>query len=172
MQLTSGPPRLLEKDVTPLGNLLEKLSNKPSKSLKSGQRISSHLPTIILILHGLLKMSSGSTVPDPDLELMNAENFDFAKPKLFFKNIGRYTDISTYIHVRIPFNFTTIFNTKQAISEVYDKLLDQHEEPFKSITKSVKDVSLTIIEGSLEDFRDIVKALPQKLEISMPGRPK
>jgi hypothetical protein len=47
-----------------------------------------------------------------------------------------------------------------------------HKEPFKSITKSVTDVSLAIIEGSLEDFHDIITALPQKTEISMPGRPK
>jgi len=117
-------------------------------------------------------MSSGSTVPDPDPELINAQNFDFAKPKLFFKNIGKYAATSTYIHVRIPFNFTTVFNTKQAIAGVYDQLLAQHDEPFKSITKSVTDVSLSIIEGSLEEFRDIIKALPQKTEISTPGRPK
>ncbi len=34
------------------------------------------------------------------------------------------------------------------------------------------DVSLAIIEGSLEDFCDIIKALPQKTEISTPGIPK
>ncbi len=117
-------------------------------------------------------MSSGSTVPDPDLELINAQNFNFAKPKLFFKNIGKYAATSTYIHVRIPFNFTTVFNTKQAIAGVYDQLLDKHKEPFKSITKSMTDISLAIIEGSLEDFHDIIKALPQKTEISRPGRPK
>jgi len=139
---------------------------------KSGRRISGHLPTLIFIVYGLLKMSSGSTVPDPDPELINAQNFDFAKPKLFFKNIGKYAATSTYIHVRIPFNFTTVFNTKQAIAGVYDQLLAQHDEPFKSITKSVTDVSLSIIEGSLEEFRDIIKALPQKTEISTPGRPK
>ncbi len=61
-------------------------------------------------------MSSDSTVPDPDQELINAQNFDFTKPKLFFENIGKYAATSTYIHVRIPFNFTTIFNTKQAIA--------------------------------------------------------
>jgi hypothetical protein len=55
---------------------------------------------------------------------------------------------------------------------VYDKLLDQHEEPFKLITKSVPDVSFSIIKGLLEDFSDIIKAFPQKLEISMPGQPK
>ncbi len=117
-------------------------------------------------------MTSGTTVPDPDPELINAQNFDFAKPKLFFKNIGKYAATSTYIHVRIPFNFTTVFNTKKAIAGVYDQLLAQHDEPFKSITKSVTDVSLSIIEGSLEDFRNIIKALPQKTEISTPGRPK
>jgi hypothetical protein len=100
-------------------------------------------------------MTSGTTVPDPDPELINAQNFDFAKPKLFFKNIGKYAATSTYIHVRIPFNFTSVFNTKQAIAGVYDQLLTQHDEPFKSITKSVTDVSLSIIEGSLEEFRDI-----------------
>ncbi len=103
---------------------------------------------------------------------MKAQNFNFPKPTLFFKNIGRYVATSTYIHVRIPFNFTTIFNTEQAITEVYSKLLDQHEEPFKSITKSVMDVSPAIIEGSLEDFCNIIKELPQKSEISMPGQPK
>jgi hypothetical protein len=107
-------------------------------------------------------MSSGSAVLDPDPELMNLQNFDFAKPKLVFKNISRYVATSTYIHVRIPFNFTTVFNTKEAITKVYDKLLVQHEEPFKSITKLVTDVSLSIIEGSLEDIRDIIKVLPQK----------
>jgi hypothetical protein len=77
-----------------------------------------------------------------------------------------------YIHVRFPFNFTTIFNTKNLIVEVYNKLLDQHEEPFKAITKSVTDVSLATIESSLEDFCDIIKALPQKSEISTPKRSK
>jgi hypothetical protein len=117
-------------------------------------------------------MSSGSTVLDPDPELINTQNFDFTKPKLFFKNIGKYAATSTYNHVRIPFNFTTNFNTKQGIAGGYDQLLEKHEEPFKSITKSVTDVSLAIIEGSLEDFRDIIKALPKKMEISTPGRPK
>jgi hypothetical protein len=39
-------------------------------------------------------MTSGTTVPDP--ELINAQNFDFAKPKLFFKNIGKYAATSMY----------------------------------------------------------------------------
>jgi hypothetical protein len=100
---------------------------------------------------------------------MNMQNLDFVKPKLFFKNIGHYVATSMYIHVHIPFNFTTVFNTKEAIAKVYNKLLDLQEEPFESITKSVTDVSLAIIENSLEDFLDIIKALPQKSEISTSG---
>jgi hypothetical protein len=37
-----------------------------------------------------LKMSQGQQLPDPDPELINAKSLDFAKPKLFFKNIGHY----------------------------------------------------------------------------------
>jgi hypothetical protein len=117
-------------------------------------------------------MSSGLTVPDLDPELIIAQNFNFANPKLFFKSIRKYAATSTYIHVRIPFYFTTVFNTKQAIAGVYEQLLDTHEEPFKSSTKSKTDFSLAITKGSLEHFRDIIKALPHKTEISMPGRPK
>ena len=68
-------------------------------------------------------MTLGMAVLDPDPELINAQNFDFAKPKLFFKNIGKYAATSTYINERIFFNFTTIFNPKQAIAGVYDQLL-------------------------------------------------
>ena len=58
--------------------------------------------------------------------------------------------------------FHSLLDSKETNTKVYDKLLEQHEEPFKSITKLVTDVSLSIIEGSLEDFCDIIKVLPQK----------
>jgi hypothetical protein len=142
------------------------------KSLKGRRPIPDHLPALLVLIYSLLKMISGSTIPDPDPELMNTQNLNFAKPKLFFKNIGCYAATSVYVHVCIPFNFTTVFNTKDAIAQVYNKLLDQHEEPFKSVTKSVTDVSLATIKSSLEDILDIIKVLPQKSEISTPGRPK
>jgi hypothetical protein len=51
-------------------------------------------------------------------------------------------------------------------------LLDKHEEPFKTIAKTTTDVSLITISASIEDFQDVIKALPQTTEIDMPGRPK
>jgi hypothetical protein len=78
-------------------------------------------------------MSQGQQLPDPDPELINAKSLDFAKPKLFFKNIGRYAATSTNIHVRIPFNFAQILDTKSTIEQHYEVLLNKHEDPFKTI---------------------------------------
>jgi len=117
-------------------------------------------------------MSQEQQLLDPDLELINAKSLDFAKPKLFLKNIGQYVATSTYIHVRIPFNFSQILDTRSTIEQHYNILLDKHEEPFKTIAKTMTDVSLITISASIEDFQDVIKALPQKTELVMPGRPK
>jgi hypothetical protein len=71
--------------------------------------ISRHRP------HSLLKMSSAQLLLTPDPELINAKSLDFAKPKLFFKNIGCYAATSTYIQVRIPFNSSQILDAKNTI---------------------------------------------------------
>jgi hypothetical protein len=97
------------------------------------------------------------------------KSLDFAKPKLFLKNIGCYAATSTYIYVRIPFNFSQILDTRSTIEQHYNVLLDKHEEPFKTIAKMTTDVSLITISASIEDFQDVIKALPQTTEIDMPG---
>jgi hypothetical protein len=76
---------------------------------------------------------------------------------------------STYIHVRNPFNFTQILDTKDTIEDKYNLLLDKHEEPFKTIAKMTTDISLLTISASIEDFKDVIKSLPQTTEISTPG---
>ncbi len=117
-------------------------------------------------------MSQGQQLPDPDPELINMKSLDFAKPKLFFKNIGRYAATSTYIDVRIPFNFSQILDTRSTIKQHYNVLLNKHEEPFKTIAKTTTDVSLITISASIEDFQDVIKALPQTTEVDMLIRPK
>jgi hypothetical protein len=137
-----------------------------------GRTFPANFPKFVPIIYGLLKMSQGQQLPDPDPELINAKSLDFAKPKLFFKNIGRYAATSTYIHVRIPFNFSQILDTRSTIEQHYQVLLDKHEDPFKTIAKTTTDVSLLTISTSIEDFQDVIKALPQTTEIDLPGRPK
>ncbi len=114
-------------------------------------------------------MSQGQQLPDPDPELINTKSLDFVKPKLFFKNIGHYAATSTYIHVRIPFNFSQILDTRSTIEQHYQVLLDKHENPFKTIAKTTTDVSLITISASIEDFKEVIKALPQTTEIDLPG---
>ena len=62
------------------------------QSPKTGRRIPNHLPSLIFIFYGLLKMSSGSTVPDPDPELINAQNFNFTQI-ILQKEICSYLDL-------------------------------------------------------------------------------
>jgi hypothetical protein len=153
------------------GRLSSKISHKSKKNV-SGGTVPANLQKLLFILYGLLKMSQGQSLPDPDLELINVKSLDSAKPKRFFKNIGRYAATSTCIHIQIPFNFTQILDTKNTIEENYAMLLDKHVEPFKSIAKTTTDVSLMTISASIDDFQDIIKALPQTTEITSPGRPK
>jgi hypothetical protein len=106
-------------------------------------------------------MSHSQLLTDPDLELINMKSLNFAKPKLFLKILDA---------TRLPpFNFSQILDTKNAIEPNYVSLLDKHEEPFKSISKTTTDASLLIISSSIEDFQDVIKALPQSSEIKMPG---
>jgi len=63
-------------------------------------------------------------------------------------------------------------DTKNTIEQHYNTLLDKHEEPFKTIAKTTTNVSLITISASIEDFQDVIKALPQTTEIDTPGWPK
>jgi hypothetical protein len=55
---------------------------------------------------------------------------------------------------------------------MYSQLLAKHDEPFRSIAKSTMDVSLVMIAATIDNFKDIIKALPQTTVITTPGRPK
>jgi hypothetical protein len=79
-------------------SLGKKIGGHSKKNIFGGT-FPANFPKLILIFYGLLKMSHGQPLPDPDPELINVKSLDFAKPKLFFKNIGRYAATSTYIHV-------------------------------------------------------------------------
>jgi hypothetical protein len=57
------------------------------------------------------------------------------------------------------------------IEATYNQL-HKHEEPFKTITKTTTNVSLLMMAASIEDFHDIIKALPQTTKVAMPRRPR
>jgi len=57
-------------------------------------------------------------------------------------------------------------DTKITIKQSYATLLDKHEELFKTIAKTTTDVRLLTTSSSIEDFQDVIKALPQMTEIA------
>jgi hypothetical protein len=109
------------KKMFPSRSLSQKIGSQGLKNIISGT-FSANITKLVIILYSLLKISNGQLLPDPDPELINAKSLNFAKPKMFFKNIGHYAATSTYIHVRIPFNFTQILDTKNTIKQYYHKL--------------------------------------------------
>jgi hypothetical protein len=81
--------------LTSLG-LGKKIGRQSPKNVP-GATFSANLKQLIVIFYSLLKLSHGQPLPDPDPELINTKSLDFAKPKLFCKNIGQYAATSTYI---------------------------------------------------------------------------
>jgi len=76
----------------------EQSSTKHCRQGQKGRRGASLTHSIkkhLILLYGFFKMTKGQQVPDPDSELINAQSVDFAKPKLFFENIGCYVATST-----------------------------------------------------------------------------
>jgi hypothetical protein len=57
-------------------SISQKLSKKISqKNVKANQSFHPYLKKFFIITYGLLEMSLGQTVPDPDLELISAKTF-------------------------------------------------------------------------------------------------
>jgi len=138
------------------------------QSQKSGRRISGHLPTLIFIIYGLLKMSSGSTVPDQDPELINAQKLQIS-PNYSPKEICSYIDLHPSQN---PFQLHN--GCQHEVSHCWTvQLTSGQTRRTVQIKWQIRhDFSLAITEGSRKDFRYIIKALPHKTEISMPGRSK
>jgi hypothetical protein len=140
--------------------LSAKISRKSKKNIFGGT-VPTNLQKFILIFYCLFKMTQGQMLLDPDPELRNVKSLDFAKPKLFFKNIRRYAATLSYTHVWIPFNFNQVLDTKNTIKQNYAILLDKHEEPFKSIAKTMTEVSLITFLHQLKTFKTSSRPCPK-----------
>jgi len=79
--------RAILQKMFPSRHFSQKIGSQSQKNV-IGRTLPANFPKFVLILYGLLKMSKGQMLPDPDLELINVKSLDFTKPKLFFKNIG------------------------------------------------------------------------------------
>jgi hypothetical protein len=75
-------------------SLSKKIGGQGMKNV-IGQTFPANFLKFVLIFYGLLKMSQGQQLLDPDLELINVKSLDFVKPKLFFKKIRGYLDLQS-----------------------------------------------------------------------------
>jgi hypothetical protein len=71
--------------MLPGRSLSQKIGSHSPKNVIGGT-FPANLMKFIIIVYCLLKMSLSQALPEP--EFINAKSLDFAKPKLFFKNIG------------------------------------------------------------------------------------
>jgi len=147
-------------------------SNISCKSQKEvfGRTVPANLQKLHIILYSLLKMSKGQSLLDP--ELINVKTLDFTKPNSFSKTLDDMQPCQPISTSGSPSTSRRSWTQKNVIKENYALLLDKHEEPFKCIAKTTTDVSLMTIKAPIEDFKDIIKALPQTTKVTSPGRPK
>jgi hypothetical protein len=64
-----------------------------------------------------------------------------------------------FIHIRVPFNFSQLLATPMNIYNQYQKYIKKWPEPFRTQVEEVAEISIADVK--VEDFNDILDALPQ-----------
>jgi hypothetical protein len=108
-----------------------------------------------------LKMNGAMAVPDPEPRLLDANAATPAKLQLLFRPSGKYAASTHFIHVRVPFNFSKLLETPANIFQTYHAYIDKWPEPFRTQVKEVADISKSCLADKLNDFTNILAALPE-----------
>jgi hypothetical protein len=84
--------------------------------------------------HGRSSSRSGT-------KLQDSKYIELAKLQVHFRPYRKYADLTDYIHVRVPFNFSNLLMTPDRINAHYDKYVRIWPEPFKTQMKQIIKVS-------------------------------
>ncbi len=106
-------------------------------------------------------MNGAMAVPDPEPRLLNANVAEPAKLQLLFRPSGKYAASTHFIHVRVPFNFSKLLKTPAQIFEHYQTYIEKWLEPFRTQVDEVADISKSCLADKLNDFTNILVALPE-----------
>jgi len=106
-------------------------------------------------------MNGAMAVPDPEPRLLDANAATPAKLQLLFRPSGKYAASTHFIHVRVPFNFSKLLETPANIFQTYHAYTDKWPEPFRTQVQEVADISRSCLEDKLNDFSNILAALPE-----------
>jgi hypothetical protein len=108
-----------------------------------------------------LKMNGAMAVPDPEARLLDANAAEPAKLQLLFCPSGKYAASTHFIHVRVPFNFSKLLETPDQIFQHYRQYTEKWPEPFRTQVNEVADISKSCLADKLNDFNNILAALPE-----------
>ncbi len=108
-----------------------------------------------------LKMNGAMAVPDPEPRLLDANAATPAKLQLLFRPSGKYAASTHFIHIRVPFNFSKLLETPANIFQTYHAYIDKWPEPFRTQVEEVADISKSCLADKLNDFTNILAALPE-----------
>jgi hypothetical protein len=66
-----------------------------------------------------------------------------------------------FIHIWVPFNFSQLTLTPTLIFNQYHRYIEKWPEPFRTQVEEVAEISHSCLTDKLNDFNDILDALPQ-----------
>ncbi len=106
-------------------------------------------------------MNGALAVLDPEPRLLDANAATPAKLQLLFRPSGKYAASTHFVHVRVPFNFSKLLETPANIFQTYHAYTNKWPEPFRTQVQEVADISRSCLEDKLNDFSNILAALPE-----------
>ena len=118
----------------------------------------------------VLKINPAIAVPDPAPTLLDSNFVEPPNLQLLFRPSGKYAASTHFIHIRVPFNFSQLLATPDNIFFQYHNYIELWPEPFRTQVEEIAEISRSCIADKLNDFIDILDALPQNEVITRDKR--
>ncbi len=109
----------------------------------------------------VLKINVTNAVPDLAPTLLDSNFVKPANLQLLFRPSGKYAASTHFIHIRVPFNFSQLWATPMNIFNHYHNCIKKWPKPFHIQVEEVAEISRSCIADKVNDFNDILDALPQ-----------
>jgi hypothetical protein len=111
-----------------------------------------------LLVH---KIDVTKAVPDPSPTLLDSNFVEPANLQLLFRPSRKYAASTHFIYIRVPFNFSQLLATPNNIFNNYHNYIKKWPEPFCTQVEEVAKISRSCIADKVNNFVNILGALPQ-----------
>jgi hypothetical protein len=109
----------------------------------------------------VLKIDRTYAVPDPAQTLLDSNFVEPANLQHLFRPSGKYAASTHFINIRVPFNFSQLLATPDNIFNNYHNYIEKWPKPFCTQVEEVAEISCSCIADKVNNFIDILDALPQ-----------